>query len=1279
MKPAFSPAPALALVCALALSALGSCRNPAGGGNETETPREMQFTITFDSDGGAEVPPLTGDEGSKIDKPGDPAREGYTFLGWYTGPEGGELFTAWPHTLAGDMTLYAQWHNKTESSIEWYTIIFDSAGGTEVSNIEVFEGSLVGKPGDPAREGYTFLGWFGEAEGGEAYTWPMVLNGDLNLYAHWLNKYTLSFDSAGGTEIPPLTSDEGSKIDKPEDPVREGYTFRGWYNAVEGGELYSWPHKLNEDLTLYAQWHDNTVAPIPEYTITFDSRGGTEIPDVKAFEGSFVGKPGDPEKEGYTFLGWFGEAEGGEAYIWSLELTEDMTIYAQWAVNKYTINFDSQGSVAVDALTLDYGTQLEEPAEPALEGYVFQGWYSAAKGGELYEWPHTVAGDLTLYARWTGISYTVEYDGNGGTESTASTSHVYGTESPLAENGFVRVGSYIFEGWNTQADGGGVNYNAGQPIINLTSEAGGKVTLYARWTDTTKPVYTISFDSCGGSAVDGITVNEGETLGEQPPDPTWDGYIFLGWYITPGNTDWVKYSWPNKLTGNVTIYARWALYDYKITYNLNGGSGAERNPVEFHVESEAITLTDDPVRDHYDFGGWYANEKLTGSAVSSIPQGSVGDKTFWAKWTPIAYKITYNLNGGSGAAGNPASYTVESAAITLAAPVRAGYTFGGWYDNAALTGSAVSSIPQKSTGNKSFYAKWVPVTYTITYNLDGGENAAENPASYTVESGAVTLADPSKIEHSFLGWYTNADLTGEAAASIPAGSTGNKTFWAKWTLRTYTITYAEVLSVTSIPEGAAEPVYKDGHYTGRFVSSYTFGTAVTLPDATERDYFFNGWYPAGDISGEPVVSIAAGTSGDIILYAKWTFGYYLHYNGNGGSGSVASAGTLERGKSTKLADNGFTRANYIFCGWNTKADGSGTYYKAGQDVVIQIMSYYYSITLYAQWLPADRTIDLSNPERLIGTTRITGNPLWQLFPERKEYVIYCEPTPSGSTVRVYVTGRTTENRIRLVSYWSRNKWDEAPAYTTSEAYQIKTWGDYDLDGVRVQGGTIIPRPRQLSPSAWGLYNKLIIEFVNAEIELPAEDARTRSALDMGPYHASWQNGAFEGPFYESLGRSPYNDQEVYVDAEFKGENKLTASGYPGITVWDSQGKGHEYMNEIPWQPASDSWTSWKTKHNLPHWEKYRAKSIVFAVKWGWVEDLDCWIGGNMIKNRQVQLNAMGWGQSNLNMKFSGGTLIVSKNGSGSETLTADTTLPAAGTAWGQRKVNDIPRTFGPPW
>ena len=153
------------------------------------------------------------------------------------------------------------------------------------------------------------------------------------------------------------------------------------------------------------------------------------------------------------------------------------------------------------------------------------------------------------------------------------------------------------------------------------------------------------------------------------------------------------------------------------------------------------------------------------------------------------YAITYHLNDGTNDSGNPANYTVETETITLKDAEKTGYTFMGWYEKADFSGEKVLEIRKGSSGNKELWAKFLE-NYTITYNLNGGSNHADNPAKYTVETETITLKDAERTGYTFVGWYDNAAGSGSPVTQIAKGSSGNKTFWAKWKINEYTITFS---------------------------------------------------------------------------------------------------------------------------------------------------------------------------------------------------------------------------------------------------------------------------------------------------------------------------------------------------------------------------------------------------------------------------------------------------------------------------------------------------------
>ena len=297
--------------------------------------------------------------------------------------------------------------------------------------------------------------------------------------------------------------------------------------------------------------------------------------------------------------------------------------------------------------------------------------------------------------------------------------------------------------------------------------------------------------------------------------------------------------------------------DFTITYTLDGGTNAANNPANYTIETDPIILVD-ASKDGYTFEGWYSDAAFTAdNEVTEIATGSTGHKEFFAKFSDaITYDITYTLDGGTNDANNPADYTVETATITLADASKDGYTFGGWYSDAAFTAdNEVTEIATGSTGHKEFFAKFSE-TYNITYTLDGGTNDANNPADYTVETATITLADASKDGYTFEGWYSDAAFTADnEVTEIATGSTGHKEFFAKFS-ETYNITY----TLDGGTNAANNP------------ADYTVETAtITLADASKEGYTFEGWYSdAAFTADNEVTEIATGSTGDVVLFAKYS-------------------------------------------------------------------------------------------------------------------------------------------------------------------------------------------------------------------------------------------------------------------------------------------------------------------------------------------------------------------------------------------------------------------------
>ena len=381
-----------------------------------------QYTITFDTNGGSEIAPITQDYGTEITAPDNPTRKGYTFKGWDK-----EI----PKTMpAENITLKAQWE------INQYTITFDTNGGSEIAPITQDYGTEITAPANPTRKGYTFKGWDKEI--------PKTMPAEnITLKAQWeINQYTITFDTNGGSEIAPITQDYGTEITAPANPTRKGYTFKGWDKEI--------PKTMPaENITLKAQWEIN------QYTITFDTNGGSEIAPITQDYGTEITAPDKPTRKGYTFKGWDKE-------IPETMPAENITVKAQWEINQYTITFDTNGGSEIAPITQDYGTEITAPDNPTRKGYTFRGWDK--------EIPKTMpAEDITVKAQWEINQYTITFDTNGGSEIAPITQD-YGTEITAPDNP-TRKG-YTFKGWDKEIP-------KTMPAENIT--------ITARWKDTEKP------------------------------------------------------------------------------------------------------------------------------------------------------------------------------------------------------------------------------------------------------------------------------------------------------------------------------------------------------------------------------------------------------------------------------------------------------------------------------------------------------------------------------------------------------------------------------------------------------------------------------------------------------------------------------------------------------------------------------------------------------------------------------------------------------------------------
>ena len=780
------------------------------------------YTVKLDTNGGKEISDIE----YTIETLGfyfpTPVKTGYTFVKWV------DVNTNEERAFVKNGTL-----ENIEVKAEWvptvYTITYNLNNGVYTGEyvkeytIEDETITLI----VPTRDYYIFNGWcMDELCETEIVTEiPAGSYGDKVYYAKWTPiTYYITYEGlqfvdlqqGKNNEENPYKYNVESETITFKEPTRLGYKFLGWYlDAEHTTEITEIKAGSNGDVTIYADWE------IIVYNIEYkgvDFTGVSASPDVTNPNETIVTytvetptfELEDATRKGYTFKGW----NPGKTV--ARGTTGDLTFEATWEVVEYTITYvdgvqsGSASTTVVNTNPTKYTVEDEVVlVQPTRDGYTFEGWVGTdvATATKDVTIPAGSIENRTFEATWKVIEYTITYV-DGVQAGSASTTVVntnptkYTVEDEITLVNPTRTG-YDFVAWTE-----------GNTISKGTT---GDKTFTATWKVVEYAITYVDGVQAGSASTTVENINPTKYTVEDEitlVNPTRTGYDFVAW--TEGNTI------SKGTTGDKTFTATWNVVEYAITYELDGGTNATSNPTKYTVE-DSVTLAD-PSKTGYTFAKW--------TEGSSITAGTTGAKTFTAEWTINQYTITFDTDGGSSVAAITQDY--NTAVTAPSDPTKEGYTFNGWNttipatmpaENITVTaqwtinqytitfdtagGSAVAAITQDyntavtapsdptkegytfngwdttipatmPAENKTITAKWTAIEYTITYELDGGTNASSNPAKYTIETATFTLADPTKTDYNFGGWYSDAGLTTLANTTIDQGTTGNLAFYAKW-------------------------------------------------------------------------------------------------------------------------------------------------------------------------------------------------------------------------------------------------------------------------------------------------------------------------------------------------------------------------------------------------------------------------------------------------------------------------------------------------------------------
>lgn len=378
------------------------------------------YTVTFDSQDGSTVAPKSVKHGSKVTKPDDPTRTGYTFGGWYKEAACTNQWNFTSDTVTSNITLYAKWtvNGTTPPTPTKYTVTFDSQGGSTVEPQSVEKDGKVTEPAAPTLADHTFAGWFRNKACTNQWNFATdTVTSNITLYAKWTpvkKNYTITLNANGGT-LPEgqsgtlTTNDDGKLTALPAAPTRPGYTFDKWTTST--GVDVTADLVFDSNTTIYAQWKKaDGSADDQIYTISFDlnytGAPANPAPISTDKEHKLTQSLPTVSREGYSFDGWYTDEMGKVTD--STLFYASITLKAKWTENPdtpkgpFTITLDANGGISAmkTVKTGNDGKLNPLPKDPTRSGYSFDGWYTEKTDGTKIITSYTFSADTTIYAHW---------------------------------------------------------------------------------------------------------------------------------------------------------------------------------------------------------------------------------------------------------------------------------------------------------------------------------------------------------------------------------------------------------------------------------------------------------------------------------------------------------------------------------------------------------------------------------------------------------------------------------------------------------------------------------------------------------------------------------------------------------------------------------------------------------------------------------------------------------------------------------------------------------------